>query len=143
MAVLWMTLSASGQQSAPPAGANAEQSPATAPNKQATHTPTRKKAPLPGFLIIGTVFNERALAFPGVQVRVRQTGEKKFRWDTYTNSRGEFAVRVPEGQGYEVVVHARKYRQISREVNTNTGDVQQRLSIQLEPDASNKIGGKP
>jgi hypothetical protein len=87
----------------------------------------------PGFLIIGTVFDEKALSFPGVQVRVRRVDEKKFRWETHTNSRGEFAVRVPEGFDYEVVVRAKHYQDQAKSVTTNNGDIQLRLSIKLEP----------
>src|ERR1700693_4802736 len=44
-------------------------------------------------LIRGTVFNERGLALPGVKLRIRRSDQKKSRWETYSNSRGEFAVR--------------------------------------------------
>jgi hypothetical protein len=101
-----------------------------------------KKKPTLGFLIIGTVFNERALSFPGVQVRIRRMDQKKFRWETYTNSRGEFAVRVPEGFDYEVVVRAKHYQHQSKSVRTNAGDIQQRLSIRLEPVNPGKTGAK-
>jgi Carboxypeptidase regulatory-like domain len=101
-----------------------------------------KKKPAPGFLIIGTVFDERALSFPGVQVRIRRMDQKKFRWETYTNSRGEFAVRVPEGFDYEVVVRAKHYQDQSKSVRTNAGDIQQRLSIRLEPVNPGKTGAK-
>ncbi len=96
---------------------------------------------IPSFLIIGTVFNEHALSFPGVQVRIRRTGEKKFDWETYTDARGEFAVRVPPGFDYEVVVHVKKYRDQTKTVDSRV-DVQQRLSIQLELTTSGKTGGK-
>jgi hypothetical protein len=101
----------------------------------------KKKATL-GFLIIGTVFDERAMSFPGVQVRIRRMDQKKFRWETYTNSRGEFAVRVPEGFDYEVVVRAKHYQDQSKSVRTNSGDIQQRLSIRLEPVNPGKTGAK-
>lgn len=65
-------------------------------------------------------------------MRIRRQGEKKFAWETYTNSRGEFAVRVPPGVHYEVVVHMKKYKERTAKVDS-TADVQQRLSIQLEP----------
>jgi Carboxypeptidase regulatory-like domain len=114
------------------------------PNQQETSSSSsshpNKRKPLPGFLIIGSIFNEKALSFPGVEVRVRRNDEKKFRWTTTTNSRGEFAVRVPEGMEYEVVVRVKKYRDVSRVVNTNNGDVQQRLSIRLEPADSGDKG---
>ena len=96
----------------------------------------------PGFLIVGTVFDERALSFPGVQVRIRRADEKKFRWETYTNARGEFAVRVPEGFDYEVVVRAKHYQDQAKSVTTNNGDVQHRLSIKLEPSSPVKTGAK-
>lgn len=93
-------------------------------------------------MIIGTVFNDKALSFPGVQVRIRQTGEKKFRWETYTNSRGEFAVRVPPGYDYEVVIQEKNYAGQTRSVDGKV-DVQQRLSVQLEPLSKTKTGAKP
>ena len=100
-----------------------------------------KTKPIPSFLIIGTVFDERALSFPGVQVRIRRAGETKYEWETYTNTRGEFAVRVPPGYDYEVLVHIKKYKNQTRSVNSKA-DVQQRLSIQLEPVPPPKTGAK-
>jgi hypothetical protein len=91
-----------------------------------------KDEPLPTFLIIGTVFNEKALSFPGVEVRIRRSDEKKFRWRTETNSRGEFAVRVPPGYDYEVAVHMKNYKDQTKTVDSKA-DVQQRLSIEMEP----------
>jgi hypothetical protein len=101
-----------------------------------------KSKPVPSFLIIGTVFDEKALSLPGVQVRIRQAGEKKFRWETYTNSRGEFAVRVPPGHQYEVVTHVKNYEDQVHGVDSKT-EVQQRLSIQLERQGQTKTGAKP
>jgi len=75
-------------------------------------------------------------------VRIRRMDQKKFRWETYTNSRGEFAVRVPEGFDYEVVVRAKHYQDQSKSVRTNAGDIQQRLSIRLEPVNPGKTGAK-
>ena len=97
--------------------------------------------PLPSYLIIGTVYNENALSFPGVQVRIRRAGEKKFRWETYTNSRGEFAVRVFPGYEYELVTRVKKYQEQTHAVDAKV-DVQQRLSIKLEPVEHAKNGGK-
>jgi hypothetical protein len=101
-----------------------------------------KKKPVPSFLIVGTVFDEKALSLPGVRVRVRQDGEKKFRWETYTNSRGEFAVRVPPGHDYEVVTHMKDYQDRSQNIDSKV-DVQHRLSIKLEPRSESKTGTKP
>jgi hypothetical protein len=118
----------------PAAGAPAETPTEAAPKAN------NKKKPFPGFLILGTVFNEKALSFPGVQVRIRRSDEKKYRWEAYTNARGEFAVRVPEGPTYEVVVRAKRYREQSKNVNSVNGDTQQRLSIRLEAESGQKTG---
>lgn len=130
IAVLFATQLVWGQQPAPETGQ--QSSPASEPAKP-EGTPTAKKSKsLPPFLIMGTVFNENALSFPNVRVQIRRLNEKKFRWEIYTNSRGEFAQRVPEGQEYEVVVKEKKYKDASVKVKANSGDVQDRLSIRLE-----------
>jgi hypothetical protein len=75
-------------------------------------------------------------------VRIRRTDEKKFRWETFSNSRGEFAVRVPPGHNYEVVTHVKNYQDQSKAVDSSV-DVQERLSIKLEPSNRGKAGSKP
>jgi carboxypeptidase family protein len=123
-------------------------SPAPAPSSQAPSSSSvtiygnAKNKPVPSFLILGTVFDEKALSFPGVQVRIRQAGEKKIRWEAYTNSRGEFAVRVPPGAVYEVVIHTKKYADQTKSVDSKS-DVQQRLSVQLELLKRAKTGANP
>ena len=93
-------------------------------------------------MITGTVFNQKVLSFPDVKVHIRQTGEKRFRWETYTNSRGEFAVRVPEGNEYEVWVQAKNFKEQSQTVRADAGAVQQRLTFRLEPVTPGKTGDK-
>jgi Carboxypeptidase regulatory-like domain len=92
-------------------------------------------------LIIGTVFDEKTRAFPGVQVRIRESGTKKFRWETYTDSRGEFAVRVPPGHEYDVFIHIKNYDDQNENVDAKV-DVQKRLSIKLQPGGEAKAGAK-
>ena len=123
--------------------ASPPQAQAAPPEGSQANSPSKgKKKPLPVYLIIGTVFDEKALSFPAVRVRIRQTSEKKFRWETYTNSRGEFAVRVPEGNEYEVQVQARNFKEQSQTVKADAGAVQQRLSFRLEPSAPEKTGDR-
>ena len=136
-ALLSLTSSIRAQEPATPAPGGT-----TANGPDAGSSSSKTKARLvPNFLIIGTVFNENAFSFPGVQVRVRRLGEKKFRWETYTDSRGEFAIRVPTGFEYEVVIHVTKYTDQMQNVNAKA-DVQQRLSIKLEPQEQSKAGAK-
>jgi len=89
------------------------------------------------FLIRGTVFNEKALSVHGAQLRIRRSGDKKFRWESVTNSRGEFAMRVPQGSEYEMVVHVKGYADQVRPVNAKEG-ADGSFVIRLEP-----VGGKP
>ncbi len=84
-------------------------------------------------MIRGTVFNERALSFPSVQLRIRVAGEKKCRWETYTNSRGEFAVRVQQGLDYEMLVHAKGFADQTRTIDAKTGENEQNVVFRMVP----------
>ena len=90
------------------------------------------------FLIRGTVFQPSGLAFPGIKLRIRRESEKKFRWETFTNSRGEFAVRVPQGLQYEVTVSAKGFAEQSRPVDARSGISEENVAIRLEPAAGGK-----
>lgn len=89
------------------------------------------------FLVRGTVFNEKALSLQGAQLRIRRSGDKKFRWESYTNSRGEFAMRVPQGSEYELVVHVKGYNDQARPISAKDG-VDGSFIFRLQP-----LGGKP
>jgi hypothetical protein len=84
------------------------------------------------FLIIGTIFDPRGYAFPGVELRIRRSTEKKYRWDSYTNSRGEFAVRVPQGSDYEMVIHAKGFTDQTRALDAKTGVSEARIVFHME-----------
>ena len=86
------------------------------PPARADHSARKKYSHVNDFLIRGTVFNEKALSFPGVELRVRVVGQKKYRWETYSNSRGEFAVRVPQGSDYEMLVHVKGFQDQTKTV---------------------------
>jgi hypothetical protein len=90
------------------------------------------------FLIRGTVFTDKALSFPGVQLRIRKAGEKKFRWESYTNSRGEFAVRVPQGSDYELVVHVKGFTEQTRAIDAKTGANQESMVFRMQPTTGGK-----
>ena len=145
LTLLYIPNSVCAQQapSSAPAAAPVPSAPSGQPASTSTGSSSKtKKKPIPSFLIVGTVFDEKALSLPGVQVRIWQAGEKKFRWETYTNSRGEFAVRVPPGYAYEVVTHRKDYLDQSQSVDSKV-EVQQRLSIKLQPRIQSKTGAKP
>jgi hypothetical protein len=142
-AALFLPSLAAAQEPIPPSPPASPQAPATAPPPapaQESSSTSKHKSKIPPFLIIGTVFNEHALAFPGVEVKIRRKGDKKFRYDTYTNSRGEFAIRVPDGIEYEVVVREKNYKEQSQAVVANMADVQRRLTFKLESTKPAKAG---
>jgi hypothetical protein len=126
---------------APPAAPAPASPDGTARADTGSSSSKTKNRLIPSFLIVGTVFNEKGLSFPGVQVRIRRSGEKKFLADTYTNSRGEFAARVPPGYEYEVLVQVKKYEDRIETVDSRV-DVQRRLSIKMQPKSQAKTGGK-
>ena len=90
------------------------------------------------FLIRGTVFNEKALSFPGVELRLRKEGQKKYKWETYTNSRGEFAVRVPQGSNYEVLVHVKGFTDQTRTIEAQSGGSEESVVFRMQPDSGDK-----
>lgn len=115
--------------------------PQTTPSAQAPAPEKPKKQKYShanDFLIIGTVFDPRGYAFPGVQLKIRRSSEKKIRWNDYTNSRGEFAVRVPQGSEYEMVVHARGFEDQTRDLDAKTGVSEARLVFRMEPGGGKK-----
>ena len=96
--------------------------------------PGKKHSHASDFLIIGTVFTPQALAYRGANLQIRRMGENKFRWKSVTNSRGDFAVRVPQGALYEVVVTGKGLAEQKITVDAlHTADTQQRISIRMEP----------
>lgn len=112
----------------PPAAAPASNSQASADK------PSHKKySHANDFMIRGTVFSEKALSFPGVELRIRVAGEKKYRWDSYTNSRGEFAVRVPQGASYEIAVRVNGFEPQTRTVDAKNGGNEETIVFRMQP----------
>jgi hypothetical protein len=142
----WITLLSTAGLLAPYAAAlGAAQVPAPQPpaSVPAPAVPARKAVKkkyrhAEDFLIRGTIFNDKALSAQGVQLRVRRAGDKKFRWEGYTNSRGEFALRVPQGSTYEMVIRARGFADQTRTIDAKSGGNAESMAFRLEP----ALGGK-
>ena len=122
-----------GQQpsSTPPTGSTS-----SAPSKTG-QSPSKKNSHANDFLIVGTVFTEKSMALPGVRLRFKRAGDNKFRWETYSNSRGEFAMRVPQGADYEMAVHAKGYVDQARKIDAKVGDLEAGIVFRMQP-----VGGK-
>jgi hypothetical protein len=113
--------------------------PSSAATPVTPNKPAKKKySHANDFLIRGTVFTDKALSFPGVQLRIRRAGEKKFRWESYTNSRGEFAIRVPQGSDYELLVRVKGFAEQTRTIDAKTGGNEESMVFRMQPAAGDK-----
>jgi hypothetical protein len=123
----------------PPPPPNQQQKPVETPGSAASSSSKHSRTTHANdFLIIGTVFTDRALAFPGVRMRVRRSTEKKFRWETYTNSRGEFAIRVPQGADYEMLILAKGFIDQSKTISAKSGTSENNVVFTMQPAAGVK-----
>lgn len=133
----------SGQPSQPPESSS---TPAPAPAAQPSQASSSSssssskhgRSHANDFLVIGTVFTDKAYALPGARLRVRRTAEKKFRWETYTNSRGEFALRVPQGGEYEIVVIAKGFADQTNPVSAKSGISEDNVVYRMQPASGGK-----
>jgi len=126
---------ASAQEPPPPPPPDQSNSPAPSSSSAKSN---KKYSHANDFLIIGTIFTNKGYAFPGVELRVRRSSEKKFRWDSYTNSRGEFAIRVPQGTDYEMNVHAKGFADQTRTLDAKNGLNEARIVFRMEPGTGEK-----
>lgn len=126
---LFATAQASAQEPPPPPPPEQSNSPAASSSSTKNN---KKYSHANDFLIIGTVFTDKGYAFPNVELRIRRSSEKKFRWDSYTNSRGEFAIRVPQGTDYEMIVHAKGFADQTRSVDAKNGLNEARIVFRME-----------
>jgi hypothetical protein len=62
-----------------------------------------EKKPADYALIFGTVWDANDHAVPGAKVKIRRADQKKAKWMLVSDSRGEFAQRVPVGTADYVV----------------------------------------
>jgi hypothetical protein len=139
MAALALSFSVAFARAQEPAPAPSGSSPASPVPASNPGKPGKKKySHASDFLIRGTVFTDKALSFPGVQLRIRKVGEKKFRWESYTNSRGEFAVRVPQGSDYEMVVSVKGFAEQTRAIDAKSGGNEESMVFRMLPAAGGK-----
>lgn len=69
---------------------------------------------------------------------MRRASEKKFRWETYTNSRGEFALRVPQGDEYEIVILAKGFADQNNAVSAKSGISEDTVVFHMQPASGGK-----
>jgi hypothetical protein len=132
-------VSARELQTAPPAQTAPAATDAVQPHAITPGNAAKKKySHASDFLIHGTVFTDKGLSFPGAQLRIRRSTEKKFRWESYTNSRGDFAIRVPQGSDYEIVVRSKHFKEQTRTVEAKTSVRGEDMVFRMEPATGSK-----
>jgi hypothetical protein len=72
-------------------------------------SPEGNKPEKPYALIFGTVWGPDNRPAYGVKIKIRREGEKKARWEQFSDHSGEFAQRVPAGK-QDYVVWADGYK---------------------------------
>ena len=55
-------------------------------------------------LIYGTVWGADGRALGGIPIKIQRVGDKKPKWELVSDRRGEFAQRVPPGEGDYIVI---------------------------------------
>jgi hypothetical protein len=107
------------------------QAPEPAPPQTESSTKSKHLRHLDAFLIRGTVYDEKSLSLPGAQLRVRRHGEKKYRWSTIANSRGEFAIRIPPGSDYELLAEARDFTDTTTAIDAKNQSSEDNMVIHM------------
>jgi Carboxypeptidase regulatory-like domain len=137
LAGLWLSFAASvGAQEAPQPPATQPPSPTESTSKEKPGQSATRHSD--DFLVRGTVFTQEGFALPGAELRIRRTSEKKVRWQTVSNSRGDFAVRVKMGADYEVMVRAKGFAEQSVPVDAKTGSRYKDLVFRMEHQGNKK-----
>ncbi len=69
----------------------------------------------PFAVIFGTVWDPESHPVYGVHVLLRRSGEKKVRWEAYSDHHGEFAFRVPPGKtDYELAADPQSLKMLKK-----------------------------
>ena len=82
-------------------------------------------------LIVGTVWGADDRPAPGVPIKLRSTTGKKAKWELVSNSRGEFAQRVPAGR-QDYIIEA--------DVKTAKGQPKPAITVQIEDNERQDVG---
>ena len=77
----------------------------------ASHPAKTPKHPKPYAIIFGTVWDPDNHPVYGLRVQLRRSGDKKARWEAYSDHNGEFSFHVPAGKAdYEITGDLKSYK---------------------------------
>lgn len=81
------------------------------PGSAGAAPPQQDRPEKPYALIFGTVWGPSNVPLYAVKVKLRRDGDKKPKWEQYSDHRGEFAFRVPAGKAtYYVSADLKGYK---------------------------------
>jgi hypothetical protein len=101
--------------------------------------PATQHKPSPNDCIFyATVFTNEGRLLVGAQIHVRPTGKKKPDFETWTDRRGEFAVRVSPGLDYDIEVKAEGFITQVRKANAQTGKQDMVFHMEIQPPKKQK-----
>jgi hypothetical protein len=86
-------------------------------------------------LIFGTVYDANNHPAQGVVIKIKRVGDKKAKWERVSDSRGEFAQRVPPGQADYVVRPELKDTQVAEKAQVTVhiqNNERQDISVHLD-----------
>jgi Carboxypeptidase regulatory-like domain len=84
-------------------------------------------------LLYGNVFTAEGKLLPDADVHVRRAADKRPKWSTASDRRGEFAVRVPPGSDYVIEIRAKGF---VTQTKTVTAQSYSRLDLVFHMDPS-------
>jgi hypothetical protein len=82
-------------------------------------------------LIIGTVWGPDNRPVAGIPIKIRRATDKKAKWELVSNSRGEFAQRVPPG-GQDYIIQA--------DIKTPKGQPKPEITVKIDDNERKDVG---
>jgi len=82
-------------------------------------------------LIFGTVWGPENQPVAGVPIKIRRAQDKKPKWELVSNSRGEFAQRVPPG-GQDYIIQA--------DIKTPKGQPKPEITVKIDDNERKDVG---
>jgi hypothetical protein len=93
--------------------------------------PTAAQKPQDYALIVGTVWGPDNRPVAGIPIKIRRAADKKAKWELTSDSRGEFAQRVPPGT-QDYVIQA--------DIKTPKGQPKPEITVRIDDNERKDVG---
>lgn len=102
-----------------------------APFTPGQSAPQKSSAPHDYALIVGTVWGPDNRPVAGIPIKIRRATDKKAKWELMSDSRGEFAQRVPPGTQQYI---------IQADIKTPKGQPKPEITVQIDDNERKDVG---